>query len=266
MKLTEKAVEQFQREGYLKIGHRILDDDHLATLRKHYDLVFAQKHGTFGEGMRNIAAIGESADDPEADHSEVMLQIQQMWQRDEAFRELLYHSPLLDIAESLIGPNIQVFFDQALYKPAKHGGAVHWHQDNGYWGCVPPNLVSIWMALDDADEENGCMNVIPGSHREGGAEHERAMTEKGKLPALLKAKVDTERAVAVPVKAGYAMVHHCLMLHQTNPNTSTRERRAMIIHYMPTGTRTREGALLVEQPVVRGEFRVKDESGEEVGA
>ena len=98
MKLTEKAVEQFQREGYLKIGHRVLDDDHLATLREHYDSVFAQKHGTFGEGMRNIAAIGESADDPEADHSEVMLQIQQMWQRDEAFRELLYHSPLLDIA------------------------------------------------------------------------------------------------------------------------------------------------------------------------
>ena len=65
------------------------------------------------------------------------------------------------------------------------------------------------MALDDADEENGCMNVIPGSHCEGGAAHERAMTEKGKLPALLTAKVDTERAVAVPVKAGYAMVHHC---------------------------------------------------------
>ena len=254
MKLTTQAVEQFEQEGYLKIGHRVLDDIHLAAVREHYDALFAEKRGTFGEGMRNIAAIGESADDPEADHSEEMLQIQQMWQRDDVFRELLYHSPLLDIAESLIGPNIQVFFDQALYKPAYHGGAVHWHQDNGYWGCVPPNLVSVWMALDDADEGNGCMNVIPGSHRKEPAAHERAMTERGKLPALLTAKADTESAVAVPVKAGHAMVHHCLTLHQTNPNTSARERRAMVIHYMPTGTRSREGALLVEQPVVRGEF------------
>ena len=254
MKLTTQAVEQFEQEGYLKIGHRVLDDIHLAAVREHYDALFAEKRGTFGEGMRNIAAIGESADDPEADHSEEMLQIQQMWQRDDVFRELLYHSPLLDIAESLIGPNIQVFFDQALYKPAYHGGAVHWHQDNGYWGCVPPNLVSVWMALDDADEGNGCMNVIPGSHRKEPAAHERAMTERGKLPALLTAKADTESAVAVPVKAGHAMVHHCLTLHQTNPNTSARERRAMVIHYMPTGTRSREGGLLVEQPVVRGEF------------
>ena len=254
MKLTRQAVEQFQREGYLKISHRVLADNHLAAVREHYDALFAQKRGTIGEGLRNLATIGESVDDPEADHSEEMLQIQQMWQRDDVFRELLYHSPLLDIAESLVGPDIQVFFDQALYKPANHGGAVHWHQDNGYWGCVPPNLVSIWMALDDADEENGCMNVIPGSHREGLAAHERAMTEKGKLPALLAAKVDTERAVAVPVKAGHAMVHHCLTLHQTNPNTSARERRAMVVHYMSTGTRNREGELLVEQPVVRGEL------------
>ena len=254
MKLTSQAVEQFQQEGYLKIGHRILADDHLAAVREHYDALFAQKRGTIGEGLRNLATIGESVDDPEADRSEEMLQIQQMWQRDEAFRELLYHSPLLDIAESLIVPNIQVFFDQALYKPANHGGAVHWHQDNGYWGCVPPNLVSIWMALDDADEENGCMNVIPGSHREGLAAHERAMTEKGKLPALLTAKVDTKRVVTVPVKAGHAMVHHCLTLHQSNPNTSARERRAMVIHYMPTGTRSREGELLVDRPLVRGEL------------
>ena len=109
MKLTKQAVEQFQLEGYLKITHRVLDDAHLASLREHYDAVFAQKRGTFGEGLRNIAAIGESADDPDADHSEEMLQIQQMWQRDEVFRDLLYHSTLLDIAESLIGPNYPGF-------------------------------------------------------------------------------------------------------------------------------------------------------------
>ena len=253
MKLTPHAVEQFQREGYLRIDHRLLDDDHLATLRAHYDALFAQKRGTIGEGLRNLAVVGETENDADADRSEEMLQIMEMWRFDEAYRELLYHSPLLDIAESLIGPNIQLFHDQALYKPAYHGGEVHWHQDNGYWRCTPPNLVSIWMALDDADEENGCMNVIPGSHLEGLAAHDRATSEKGALPALLAVEADVNRAVAVPVKAGHAMVHHCMTLHQTNPNPTPRERRAMVIHYMPAGTRNGSGEVMHDNLLLRGE-------------
>ena len=122
--------------------------------------------GTSGEGLRNLAVVGDSEQDETADRSEEMLQIMEMWRYDEVYRQLLYHEPLLDIAESLVGPNIQLFHDQALYKPARYGGEVPWHQDNGYWRCTPSNLVSIWMALDDADEDNGCMNVIPGSHLE----------------------------------------------------------------------------------------------------
>ena len=147
--------------------------------------------------------------------SEEMLQIMEMWRLDEEFRKLLYHDPLLDIAESLVGADIQLFHDQALYKPAYHGGEVYWHQDNAYWQCAPPNLVSIWIALDDADEENGCMNVIPGSYLEGLAAHGRAESEKGKLPALLEVDADADRAVPVPVE--------CWMcdgssLHDTSPN------------------------------------------------
>ena len=253
MKLTTQAVEQFQREGYLKIHHRLLADDHLATLREHYDTLFTQKRGTTGEGLRNLAVVGEAESDADTDHSEAMLQIMEMWRFDEVYRELLYHSPLLDIAESLIGPNIQLFHDQALYKPAHHGGEVHWHQDNGYWRCTPPNLVSIWMALDDADEENGCMNVIPGSHLEGLATHDRATSEKGALPALLEVEADANRAVEVPVKAGHAMVHHCMTLHQTNPNPTPRERRAMVIHYMPAGTRNGSGEVMSDNLLLRGQ-------------
>lgn len=254
MKLTSQEVEQFRREGYLNIPHRVIEADHLALLRERYDALFAQKRCTSGEGLRNLAVIGESEQDETADRSEEMLQIMEMWRYDDAYRKLLYHEPLLDIAESLIGSNIQLFHDQALYKPARHGGEVPWHQDNGYWRCTPPNLVSIWMALDDADEGNGCMNVIPGSHLESAAAHDRAASEKGKLPALLEANVDETRATPVPVKAGYAMVHHCLMLHQTNPNRSNRERRAMVIHYMPTGTRNGKGEGMADHLLLRGEL------------
>jgi ectoine hydroxylase-related dioxygenase (phytanoyl-CoA dioxygenase family) len=254
MKLTPQQIEQFGQKGYLKIAHRLITDDYLTLLRERYDALFAKKRGTSGEGLRNLAVIGDSEQDETADRSEEMLQIMEMWRYDEVYRQLLYHEPLLDIAESLIGPNIQLFHDQALYKPARYGGEVPWHQDNGYWRCTPSNLVSIWMALDDADEENGCMNVIPGSHLESAPDHDRAVSEKGELPALLQANVDENRAAPVPLKAGYAMVHHCLMLHQTNPNRSQRRRRAMVIHYMPTGTRNGKGEVMDDRLVLRGEL------------
>jgi ectoine hydroxylase-related dioxygenase (phytanoyl-CoA dioxygenase family) len=254
MKLTPQQIEQFGQKGYLKIAHRLITDDYLTLLRERYDALFAKKRGTSGEGLRNLAVIGDSEQDETADRSEEMLQIMEMWRYDEVYRQLLYHEPLLDIAESLIGPNIQLFHDQALYKPARYGGEVPWHQDNGYWRCTPSNLVSIWMALDDADEENGCMNVIPGSHLESAPDHDRAVSEKGELPALLQANVDENRAAPVPLKAGYAMVHHCLMLHQTNPNRSHRGRRAMVIHYMPTGTRNGKGEVMDDRLVLRGKL------------
>lgn len=254
MKLRSQEVEQFRREGYLKIDKRIIDDEHLTVLREHYDALFAQKRGTIGEGLRNLAAVGDPESSEDTDRAEEMWQIMEMWRFDEEFRKLLYHEPLLDIAESLIGPDIQLFHDQALYKPAYHGGEVYWHQDNGYWRCDPPDLVSIWIALDDADEKNGCMNVIPGSYLKGFAAHRRAESEKGKLHALLQVDADLEHAVPVPVEAGYAMVHHCMTLHQTNPNRSSRERRAMVIHYMPAGTRNRDGEVMKDRPVLRGKL------------
>ena len=254
MKLTQREIQQFKQEGYLKIDGRVTNDEHLNVLREHYDNLFSQKRGTIGEGLRNLAVVGESEGDEDADREEEMLQIMEMWRYDEEYRKLLYHEPLLDIAESLIGSDIQLFHDQALYKPAFHGGEVYWHQDNAYWQCDPPNLVSIWIALDDADEENGCMNVIPGSYIEGLAAHGRAKSEKGNLPALLQVDADIDRAVPVPVEAGSAMVHHCMTLHQTNPNRSSRDRRAMVIHYMPSGTRNGNGDVMNENLLLRGKL------------
>lgn len=249
MKLTPERVEQFRRDGYLNIESPLIDAEYLGVLRERYDAVFAERHGGGGEGVRNLAVVDDSA---ETDGAEEMLQIMEMWQLDPEFRKLLYHGPLLDVAESLIGGDIQLFHDQALYKPAYHGGEVFWHQDNGYWRCEPPDLVSIWIALDDADTENGCMNVIPGSHLEGLVSHGRAETERGEVPALLQVAADAGRAVPVPVAAGHAMVHHCLTLHQTEPNRSPRDRRAMVIHYMPAGTRNSQGEVMREKPLLRG--------------
>ena len=132
-----------------------------------------------------------------------MLQVSEMWQKNDIFRDLLFHQPLLDVATSLIGPNVQLFHDQALYKLSKVGGDVPWHQDNGYWRCQPAELISICIAFDDADTNNGCMNVLPGSHLEEPHNHIRAKQEQQELPSLLSVDADESQSVSIPLKAGF---------------------------------------------------------------
>jgi ectoine hydroxylase-related dioxygenase (phytanoyl-CoA dioxygenase family) len=252
MHLSQSQVSDFRRDGYLPIPWRLIEPGHLAVLRERYDRLFAERRGTTGQGLRNLSRTSAAEQGSTEDGGEEMLQIMQMWTLDDDYRRLLYHAPLLDIVESLIGSDIQLFHDQALWKPAFHGGEVPWHQDNAYWRCQPAELVTIWLALDDADEQNGCMHVIPGSHLSGHAEHTRAETERGPLPALLTALVEGRTRTPVPVRAGYGMAHHCLTLHWTPPNRSPRPRRAMAIHYMSVGTRNARGDVMSGNPLLRG--------------
>jgi ectoine hydroxylase-related dioxygenase (phytanoyl-CoA dioxygenase family) len=231
--LTPEQAGLFHEQGFLRIG-KILDDDLVALLRQEYDREFelARKSGRY----RNLAI--DDTDDIEKKRSAPvqMLQIMQMGERNIHFRRLLYHTPILDRVESLLGPNIQLFHDQALYKPAHHGGSVFWHQDNAYWQCSPANLVSCWMALDDADVANGAMHLIPGSHLQP-VQHDRSASTNALLD--LGDKVDVSRAVVVELPAGGAMLHHCQTLHYSPPNTTDRPRRAFVIHFMTPGTRSR---------------------------
>ncbi len=248
MQLNAQQIHTFQQEGYLEIPNRLIDKDYLQKLRWSYDKVFEQQSRTDGQGWRNLAVTADKTNYRQKE----MLQVMKMWEKSDTFRQLLFHQPLLDVATSLIGPNIQLFHDQALYKPAKIGGSVPWHQDNGYWRCEPAELVSIWLPLDDADTENGCMNVIPGSHLEKRPNHSRATQKGQELPALLSVDVSDDRAVPIPLKSGYGMVHHCLTLHQTKPNQSNRDRRAIVIHYMPVGTKNGEGEILRHNLLLSG--------------
>ncbi len=224
--LNQEQVDQFRIQGYLALG-KVFEDELVAQLRGEYDRLFADARG---EGTyRNLA----SPDVKDGAEPAQMLQIMQMCERSLLFRRLLFHERLLDVAEDLIGPNIQLFHDQALFKPAHHGGAVLWHQDNAYWKCAPANLVSCWLTLDEVDVSNGAMHVIPGSHLRPVA-HPPA--PDGSVLLDIEQEVDTGAAVVIPLPAGGAMVHHCQTVHYTPPNHTDRQRRAFVIHFMPPGT------------------------------
>jgi len=230
--LTSDQVSHFRQHGYLSIG-KVLEDGHLAELQHEYDRVFAEARQT--AQLRNLSS-SDGAATTEAD--EEMLQIMQMCERSLLFRKLVYDEHILDIAEDLIGPNLQLLHDQALSKPAYQGGPVLWHQDNAYWDCKPANLVSCWMTLDDVDVHNGAMHVIPGSHLQL-LEHKRdsnsPLLDRGDL-------VDASTAEIINLPAGGLMFHHCQMLHYTPRNTTDRQRRAFAIHFMNPGTRSGDKA------------------------
>lgn len=239
--LSEEQIAHFQREGYLVTGP-ILTAEEREAARAAYDRIF---HAT--EKPASYRNLGQK--EGEEVSAGAVLQIIDMHKLDPIFRHLLHKAALLDMAEGVLGtPHIRLYHDQALYKPALHGDEVPWHQDNGYWRLDPPKAASLWIALDDATLENGCMWVIPGSHRAGEAGHQRA----GQYIAQLKADADETLAVPIPLPAGSGMFHHCRTLHRTLPNLSPNQRRAWVMHYMPADTK-QNGNYLADRPLLRGE-------------
>ena len=106
-----------------------------------------------------------------------------------------------------------------------------WHQDNGCGELEPYNALSSLTALDDCDKENGCLWIIPGSHREGQVDVRRTDKEM-KARAEIVVQVDESRAIPLPMKAGEAIMFHCWMLHKSTGNTSeTRDRRILYLRY-----------------------------------
>ncbi len=135
---------------------------------------------------------------------------------------------LADVCADLIGPDVRLYWDQAVYKKPGTESPFPWHQDNGYAFVEPQQYLTCWVALTDATEENGCPWVVPGLHRLGTLAHE--YTDIGFV--CLR---DPAPAVAVPVAAGSIVVFSSLTPHSTGPNRSGRVRKAYIVQYAPTG-------------------------------
>ena len=111
-----------------------------------------------------------------------------------------------------------------------------WHQDVTYWGLEPPYALTAWYAVDDSDVENGCMRVIPGSHRQGIVEHGES-ARPGNLLSINQEvsgdDLDESQAVDLILKAGQISIHHGHLIHGSNPNRSTRRRCGLTLRYCP---------------------------------
>jgi len=137
------------------------------------------------------------------------------------------------IVPPVVGPSARLYWEQGVAKPPGARTELPWHQDNGYTPLVPEEYLTCWVALDDADESNGCLWLMPGSHRSGTRRH----YDGGSGPFRVGYDGD-EQGVAAPVAKGSVLVFSSLLLHRSGPNSTERSRRAWIIQYCPAHARS----------------------------
>src|SRR5688500_9449576 len=224
MKLTQQQLDEFDRDGVVMLG-RVFSDADLAEARSRFDRIFAERVGTTDRGLKNLWA-DRTDREAQINAKEKSYQMFNIWQHDDWYKSLLYRDDLLDAVGSVLGPDIQLLHDQIFYKPARDGAPTPWHVDNLYWRYEPPNLASIWVALDDVDLENACLHFLPGSHREPTPEAWLVNTGPNRV-ALYDMKVDESRLRPFIMKAGEALMHHCMTVHGAYTNPADRDRRAL---------------------------------------
>jgi ectoine hydroxylase-related dioxygenase (phytanoyl-CoA dioxygenase family) len=148
--------------------------------------------------------------------------------RSARLRAIVAADPLLGLCRDLIGPDVRLYWDQAVYKKPDTDASFPWHQDNGYAFVEPQQYLTCWIALTDATRDNGCPWVVPGLHRLGTLAHH--LTDTGYV--CLDNPPD---AVPVPVQAGSVVVFSSLTPHCTGPNRTDEVRKAYIVQYAPDG-------------------------------
>ena len=148
--------------------------------------------------------------------------------RSELLRRFTASALLTDVCADLVGPDVRLYWDQAVYKKPGTESPFPWHQDNGYAFVEPQQYLTCWVALTDATEENGCPWVVPGLHRRGTLAHE--YSDLGFVCLH-----DPADAVAVPAPAGSIVVFSSLTPHSTGPNRTESVRKSYIVQFAPTG-------------------------------
>jgi ectoine hydroxylase-related dioxygenase (phytanoyl-CoA dioxygenase family) len=138
----------------------------------------------------------------------------------------------------LMGEEVAFFHGKVMLKEAKQGGAWEWHQDFGYWynqGFVFPRMISAFVALDPATLENGCLQVLRGSHKLGRMNHERVGSQTGADPNRIGQIETLFERLPCEMTPGSVLFFHCNLLHTSGPNDSEHHRRSFIVCYNALG-------------------------------
>jgi len=216
--LTESQVAAFDRDGYVFVEN-LLDPAETAMVLQ------AAKDD---HAMLNHAF---SVDDTSGRKTRLSL-----WNHpgDDIFGMVASSHRIVDACEQLMRDEVYHYHSKMLLKEPKIGGAWEWHQDYGYWyqnGCLYPDMLSCYIALDPAIKANGCMQLIPGSHKLGRVDHGRFGKQTGADPTRIEEILTRLPVVYAEMKPGTGLYFHGNTLHCSAPNDSEQSRWAMICCY-----------------------------------
>ena len=213
-KLTGQQLERYCEQGYLNVG-RILTKSGLQQMLDQVMEAWIAGKGPFNPSKTWL----QNALLPDIHH------------RSEVVRKYYFSGPMVNIAEQLIGPNIKAATSQLTFKMRGNTMPFAWHQDNAYGELDPYNAISCLTALDDADLENGCLWLIPGSHKEGQTDFKLSDEDRHALRPV-ELEIDEGRGIPLPMKAGECLFFHCHMIHRSEGNQSKdRDRRILFFRY-----------------------------------
>lgn len=220
---------QFRERGYLVINNAFTQVEVDAALEGLLDLI----DGKNPEYRRGIQYEGRARDIihtlPREKKQDAVRKLWKFVDYEPCLRAIAYHPQLLATIARLMDDTPELFQDQALLKPPFIGREKPWHQDNAYFNLPPATtVVGVWIALDEALPENGCMYIIPGSHRDGPVVHFKRRDWQ-----ICDTDVAVDRSVVVPLKPGSCLLFHGLLHHGTPTSRSERRRRALQFHYKP---------------------------------
>ncbi len=231
--LSHEQIEQYREDGFIVIEN-FLSPDELEHWRKAVTTAVKERAGIKipGKDIKTGEADGINAD---SDYfAKVFDQLLNLWQTNDKVKELMMDERIGKMVAQLSGADgIRIWHDQALIK-RPWANPTAWHLDTPFWSSSDKRALSIWVALDDATLENGCLYFIPGSHK---------MTNFDKIvigrnmDGLFEIYPDLKnlRSVAAPMKAGSCSFHNGLTVHGANANMTNGFRRAMTCNYMPDG-------------------------------
>ena len=228
--LTEAQIAQFHANGFLN-GGQVLTDEEVEVLR-------SEVMRTIDERERSDVKQPVLCRNLSRDEGSPVWQIVNIWMSSDPFHTLISHPKITAMMAQLTqAKELRIWHDQIQYKPAAVGGVNMWHQDAPYWPIIAPMTeVTAWVALDDADLDNGCMSMVPGSNHWGNnIDFLHTLKNFGDMPASFEGR-DLKVQVC-PVKKVEVHFHHALTWHGSSANTSGRPRRAIALHYMSDETR-----------------------------
>ena len=209
--LSVGDIEAWNRDGYLG-PLDVFDTETIDDIRNYFDQLLAETMSAGGDSYSISSA---------------HLKHRRVW-------DLLTHSTIVGYVRDLLGEDVIGWGSHFFCKLPGDGKRVDWHQDCSYWPLTPTKAVTVWLAIDDADQANGCMEVYRGSHTHGLIDFETSDEDSDNvLDQSVQNPQQYGSLLCTPLKAGQISIHSDLLVHGSAPNDSDRRRCGLTLRYCP---------------------------------